>query len=46
MAGIAGNTKYLNLRDRISLTLYLPYRQWNQTGSIVFRTSAPLRQTY
>ena len=46
VVGIAGNTKYLNLRDDIPLTLYVPYTQWNQTGHVAMRTHEPLRQTY
>lgn len=44
--GIAGNTKYSNLREDFPLTLFVPYTQWNQTGFIALRTRAPLRQTY
>ncbi len=44
--GIAGNTKYWNLRDDMPQTMYVPYTQWNQTGLVAIRTDVPLRQTY
>jgi predicted permease len=45
VVGIAGDIKYGNLREEIPTTMYLPYTQWNQTGSVVMRTKAPVRQT-
>jgi ABC-type antimicrobial peptide transport system permease subunit len=44
--GIAGNTRYTNLREQIPPTLYVPYLQWNLPGRIAIRTSAPASQTY
>jgi putative ABC transport system permease protein len=46
IVGIAGNTKYSNLREEIPLTLYVAYTQWHQPANIAIRTEAPLRQTY
>ena len=46
IVGIAANTKYSNLREALPQTMYVPYTQWTQTGSIALRTRAPLRQTY
>jgi predicted permease len=46
VVGIAGNIKYMNLREQIPLTLYLPYTQWNSVGYIAIRTQAPPRHTY
>ena len=44
--GVAGNTKYSNLREQLPFTMYVPYTQWGQSGNIAVRTHAPLRQTY
>ena len=46
IVGIAGNTKYSNLREQIPPTLYVPYTQWNLPGRIAIRTRVPLSQTY
>ncbi|HEY3741691.1 MAG TPA: ABC transporter permease [Bryobacteraceae bacterium] len=46
IVGIMRDTKYLNLRDRMQPTLYVPFTQWSQGGFIAIRTAAPLRQTY
>jgi putative ABC transport system permease protein len=46
IVGIAGNTKYSNLREETPLTMYVPYAQWNQTGFVALRTSAALGETY
>ncbi|HLJ45086.1 MAG TPA: ABC transporter permease [Bryobacteraceae bacterium] len=46
IVGIAGNIKYMNLREETPLTVYVPYTQSNQTGFIALRTRASLRQTY
>jgi predicted permease len=45
IVGIAGDTKYWNLREGIPATMYLPYTQWNQVGYVAMRTKAPVRQT-
>jgi predicted permease len=45
VVGIAGDIKFNSLRDEMPPTMYLPYTQWNQTGSVVMRTKAPVRQT-
>jgi putative ABC transport system permease protein len=44
--GIVGNIKYLNLRESIPLTLYVPSTQYNLAGSIALRTRMPLKTTY
>jgi len=46
IVGIAGNSKYLNLREAIPKTLFVPYTQWNQGGGITIRTAMPVRETY
>jgi predicted permease len=46
VVGIVGNIKYFNLRESVPLTLYLPFTQSNQAGSIAIRTRVPLKTTY
>ena len=46
VVGIAGNTKYWNLRDPIPATMFVPYTQWNQAGTLALRTSASKQLTY
>jgi predicted permease len=43
IVGVVGNTKYLNLREELPLTVYVPYTQSTQGGYIALRTSAPVR---
>ena len=45
IVGIAGSSKYWNLRDEMMPTMFVPYTQWNQSGGVAIRTQAPLRQT-
>jgi predicted permease len=46
VVGIAGNTKYFDLREPIPQTLFVPYQQWNSGGGIALRTRVPVRETY
>jgi predicted permease len=46
IVGIAGNTKYFDLRESLPQTLFVPHSQWGQGGSITLRTRIPSRETY
>ncbi|HUK17255.1 MAG TPA: FtsX-like permease family protein, partial [Bryobacteraceae bacterium] len=46
IVGVVGSSKYLNLREDLPLTVYVPYTQSNQAGYVALRTGAPARSTY
>jgi len=45
IVGVVGNTKYLNLREALPNTVYIPYTQTTQKGYVALRTAAPLGST-
>ena len=46
IVGVAGNTKYLNLRDQIPATMFVPYSQWNLASTVALRTGASTQFIY
>jgi predicted permease len=46
VVGVAGNSKYWELREPMPQTIFVPYSQWDQGGSIAIRTHVPPRETY
>jgi predicted permease len=46
VVGIVGDSKYLNLREEMPLTVYVPSTQSNQAGNIAIRTKMPVAATY
>jgi predicted permease len=46
VVGIVGDSKYLNLREEMPLTVYVPSTQSNQGGYVAVRTKMPVAATY
>ena len=46
IVGIVGNSKYLDLREALPNTVYIPYTQTTQKGYVALRTAAPISATY
>ena len=45
IVGVVGSSKYLNLREALPNTVYIPYTQTTQKGNVALRTNAPIRST-
>jgi predicted permease len=46
IVGIVGDSKYLNLREEMPLTVYVPSAQSNQAGNVAIRTKMPVAAIY